>query len=55
MAYRLKWYNISADGGKTWTAQWITENEANEMRTKYGYAVVLCPENRPTFKYKEVV
>ena len=33
------WYNISADGGETWTTQYITEDEAERER-KEGYIVV---------------
>lgn len=28
----MKLYNISADGGKTYTTQWLTEEEATEER-----------------------
>jgi len=30
-------FDISADGGKTWTAQWLTEEEADEHRREHGY------------------
>lgn len=32
------WYNISADGGETWTTQYITEDEAKRERHD-GYIV----------------
>ena len=35
----MKWYYISADGGNTWTAQYMTEKEANDERQK-GYIVM---------------
>jgi len=28
-------YRISADGGNTWTEQWLTEEEAKEEEKKY--------------------
>jgi len=32
------WYNISADGGETWTTQYLTTDEAENER-KAGYIV----------------
>ena len=32
------WYNISADGGETWTTQYITKDEAKRERQE-GYIV----------------
>lgn len=40
------WYNISADGGETWTTQYMTEAEANSARQD-GY--IVKKEGRPTF------
>mgnify|MGYP003571564999 CR=1 FL=1 len=37
------WYNISADGGETWTTQYLTEIEAENER-QAGYIVE--PERR---------
>lgn len=34
---KQKWYHISADGGKTWTKQLLTEEEAVEESEKYGH------------------
>lgn len=39
------WYKISADGGETWTTQYITEDEAERER-KEGYIVER--ERRPS-------
>lgn len=36
-----KWlYDISADGGKTYTAQWLTEDEARDEKEMYGHIVL---------------
>lgn len=32
--YKLYLYEISTDGGKTFTNQWLTENEAKEAMRK---------------------
>lgn len=32
-------YEISADGGQTWTKQWLTDNELAEMLNQYGYLI----------------
>lgn len=32
----LKLYNISADGGDSWTEQWLTESEAMNLAKKYN-------------------
>lgn len=40
MNKKYSWYNISADGGKSWTAQYMTEEEAKEEEIK-GYTVRL--------------
>ena len=39
MNYKLKSYIISADGGKTFTSQWLTEAEAKEERDKYKHII----------------
>ena len=31
----LKYWAISADGGETWTLQWMTTSEALEQEEKY--------------------
>ena len=36
---KYKQYNISADGGKTFTTQWLTEDEKNEHINKYHFIV----------------
>lgn len=36
--FRLYLYDISADGGQTWTSQWLIENEAEEEK-KNGWIV----------------
>ncbi len=38
-----KWYNISGDGGDTWTSQYLTDEEAEQGR-KDGYIVVFSRE-----------
>ena len=35
----MKWYYISTDGGKTWTAQYLTADEA-EAERKNGYIIM---------------
>lgn len=41
MVWNLKQYKISADGGKSWTVQWLHENEAKEMVEKDDCICVL--------------
>lgn len=49
MAYELKLYSVSADGGETWTEQWLTATEAKEQIIKYGF---LCKQaNWHSVKY----
>ena len=36
---KLKLYDISADGGETFSTQWLTDDEARELVTRYGYKV----------------
>lgn len=31
----MRLYRISADGGSTWTEQWLTDEEANEEGKHY--------------------
>lgn len=38
---QMKRYQISADGGASWTTQWFTAAEA-EMEKNAGYVVELC-------------
>lgn len=33
------WYDISADGGETWTTQYLTESEAKDERAQ-GHIVL---------------
>jgi hypothetical protein len=35
----MKLYNISADGGNTWTTQWLREHEVEEHK-QLGYIVI---------------
>lgn len=35
-AEALHLYEISADGGNTWTMQWLSDNELAEMLEKYS-------------------
>jgi len=37
MMWTLYQYCVSADGGKTWTIQWLTSDEAREEAEKYGH------------------
>lgn len=43
-------YRISADGGKTWTVQWLTEEEAQEEVSRYGH---LC-ERADNWSHQEI-
>lgn len=37
----MKWlYDISADGGKTYTTQWLTEEDAEYEKEGYGNIVL---------------
>ena len=37
----MRWlYDISADGGKTYTAQWLTEEEAKDEKEMYDHIVL---------------
>ena len=37
----MKWlYDISTDGGRTFTAQWLTEEEANDEKEMYDHIVL---------------
>ena len=38
MEKKYSWYNISADGGKSWTAQYMTEEDVKDEIAK-GYIV----------------
>lgn len=35
----MKLYDISADNGNSWTEQWLTEQEAQDLQEKYDYLV----------------
>ena len=48
--FKLYLYRISADNRKTWTEQWMTENEAKEVERE-GYIVVACDKR---LHYKEI-
>lgn len=36
MKYTLSLYRVSADGGKSWTEQWLTVEEAEEFAKDGG-------------------
>lgn len=36
---KYKLYNVSADGGRTWSAQWLTPEEAETQKTRHGWHV----------------
>lgn len=33
-------YDISADGGNSWSTQWLTETEATNEKEMYGHIVL---------------
>lgn len=47
---KLQLYRISADGGKTWTEQWLTAAEAAEHRERYHF---ICEPVNP-YHFKEI-
>ena len=48
------WYHISADGGKSWTTQYLTDDEAAEQLTKYGYMLVKTGMTQEIPKFKVI-
>lgn len=50
MVFTLYKYRVSADGGQTWTEQFLTEDEAQEEIERYGY---LC-ERADNWSFKEI-
>ena len=48
--FKLYLYRMSADNGNTWTEQWMTENEAKEVKRE-GYIVIACDSR---LFYKEI-
>lgn len=47
---KLYKYKISADGGKTWTEQWLSETEAKKEQS----AGLIVQQLDPRLFYKEV-
>lgn len=50
MVFTLYKYRVSADGGHTWTVQWLTEAEAQEEIDLYGH---LC-ERADNWSFKKI-
>ena len=44
-------YDISADGGKTWSTQWLTPNEAAEQQKEYPNWIIKPKDPRLHYMY----
>ena len=52
MIFRLFLFDISADGGKTYTTQWLTNNEAEEIKKEFPHYIII--KRDPGQFYKEI-
>ena len=50
MVFTLFKYRVSADGGLSWSEQWLTEAEAKEEITLFGH---LC-ERMDNFSFQKI-